>query len=66
MDKPITVVRVEFAEAVVNAARESGLPAFILADVLKDLRDRLDTEAAQQYQRDKAAWDAQQKEAEDE
>lgn len=62
MKKPITVARVEFAEAVVRAARESNLPAFILADVLRDLRERLMTESEQQYRNDQQAWEAAQAE----
>lgn len=62
MQKPITVARVEFAEAVVTAARESNLPAFILADVLRDLRERLMAESEQQYRNDRQAWEAAQAE----
>ena len=58
MEKPVTVTRVEFAETVVRAARESRLPAFILADILKELREQLNAEAEEQYRRDKQAWDA--------
>lgn len=65
MDKPITVARMEFAEAVVEAARESRLPAFILADVLRDLREQLQQEAAAQYQADRKAWEEAQPAEED-
>ena len=64
MEKPITVARVEFAEAVVKAARDSRLPAFVLADVLKDLREQLNSEAEAQYRRDADAWNAAQAEKE--
>lgn len=58
MDKPITVARAEFAEQVVHAVNEAGLPAFVLAEVLKDILGEVEKEAVKQYRNDRQAWDA--------
>lgn len=49
-EKPLELVRLEFLESVVDLVNKSGLPAFIMLDVFKDLTNQLSTLAAQQLE----------------
>lgn len=55
-EKPLELVRLEFLESVVKLINESGLPAFVMLDVLKDLTSQLSTLAAQQLEEAKRQY----------
>ena len=48
MNKPITLIRDEFINNIVNLCNDSGLPFFIVEDVLKDLIQEIHMAAKQQ------------------
>lgn len=57
MDKPITVAREEFIEALVKLVNESGLPMFAVEDVLKNIAAETKMAAQQQYKADKKRYE---------
>lgn len=57
MDKPITVAREEFIEALVKLVNESGLPMFAVEDVLKNIAAEVKAAAQQQYEADKKRYE---------
>lgn len=57
MQKPITVVRQDFAKSVVELARNAGLPAFVTADVLEGILAEARGAELAEYRRDKAKYD---------
>lgn len=57
MDKPLTVARQEFAEQIVNVINESGLPAFIMSDILKTAIAEVDKIAQAQYEADRRKYE---------
>lgn len=64
MQKPTTVLRQEYIEKQIKLINGSGLPAFVLVDILEDTLQELRRLAESQYQKDKKAWDEyQEKEA---
>ena len=63
MQKPITVARQEFINNVQSVINESGLPAFLISDVLKVFLEQLNALEEAQYQRDYEAWTKSQEEA---
>lgn len=56
MQKPITVARQEFINNVQSVINESGLPAFLISDVLKVFLNQLNDLEEKQYHRDYQAW----------
>ncbi len=64
MNKPLTVARQEFLEDLIVLINDSGLPAFIVRELLT----RTDTELAKiekdQYEQEKKAWEESQTEGE--
>ena len=62
MNKPITVARADFAAAVVDAVKGAGLPAFVMARVLRDILAQLEREEIKQYKTDRQAWERAQAE----
>ena len=64
MIKPSTILRQEFIDAEVKLINESGLPAFVLIDILERTVAELRQLEVQQYEADKAAWEVAQKEGE--
>ena len=57
MDKPITVAREEFIEALVKLVNESGLPMFAVEDILKNIAAEVKMAAQQQYEADKKRYE---------
>ena len=57
MDKPITVAREEFIEALVKLVNESGLPMFAVEDILKNVAAEVKMAAQQQYEADKKRYE---------
>ena len=62
MNKPSSVLRQEFIEKQIDLINTSGLPAFVLVDIIEDTLQQLRILAKDQYEKDKAAWDEFQKE----
>ena len=56
MQKPITVARQEFIEKISSAVNESGLPAFVVADVFKTFMVQLENLQSEQLRRDSEMW----------
>ena len=61
MEKPITVARNEFSEALVSLVNNSGLPAFVMRQVLAQMDSALAQLEQVQLEQDKAEWESQQK-----
>lgn len=57
MQKPITVARQEFIDTVAEAVNNSGLPAFLVVDVLRMFLSQLEPQEEKQFQRDFAEWE---------
>jgi hypothetical protein len=51
--KPLTLLREEFIENLVNLCNDSGLPFFAIEDVLKNLAQQTQVAAQQQLAADK-------------
>lgn len=62
MNKPASIVRQEFIEKQIALINNSGLPAFVLVDIMEDTLAELRRLAKDQYEKDKAAWEEFQKE----
>lgn len=60
--KPITVVRQEFIEQLVNDVNSCQLPMFVIEPILEDLLKMVRTAAQEQYKTEKAQYEAQLKE----
>lgn len=55
--KPITVVRQEFIENIVNEINTCGLPLFVVEPILKDLLDEVSSAVKRQYETEKAQYE---------
>lgn len=55
--KPITVAREEFKQNVLQLCENSGLPPFIVEDVLKYFLEQVHIAAIEQYKRDKEEYE---------
>ena len=55
--KPITLLRNEFIENVIQTCNNSGLPLFVVEDVLKDLIQEIHIAAQQQFADDKQRYE---------
>lgn len=56
MDKPLTVRADEFTQSVIYLAKISGLPAFVLSGILKDIQMDMVQIAQQQLREDNDKW----------
>ena len=56
MNKPITVAREEFIKSIIQTVQDSGLPAFVVVDVLEGVCRESKALAQQQYQADLKAY----------
>ena len=56
MQKPITVARQEFIDDLSDVINQSGLPAFLIVDVMKEFILQLEPLEKQQFARDSVAW----------
>lgn len=63
-NKPITIVRDEFIKNMVNLCNDSGLPFFIIEDVLKSLMQEIHSASLQQLEEDKQHYEASLKQVE--
>lgn len=55
--KPITVVRQEFIEKMVNEINTCGLPLFVVEPILEDLFRSVKAESQRQYETEKAQYE---------
>lgn len=57
IQKPITVAREEFKQNILNLCESSGLPFFIVEDVLKYLLEQVHLASVEQYKIDKVEYE---------
>lgn len=57
IDKPITIVREEFREQLLNICNDSGLPMFCIEDILKDFIQQVHLAVIKQYEKDKEEYE---------
>ena len=57
--KPITLIRQEFVDTLVNTINDCQLPMFVIGPILQDLLDQVKVAAQKQYEADKAQYEAQ-------
>lgn len=60
--KPISVVRQEFIEQLIDDVNNCQLPMFVIEPILEDLLKMVRTAAQEQYKTEKAQYEAQLKE----
>lgn len=61
IQKPITVLREEFIDGFLNFCNSSGLPFFVIEDILKLLISEIHSAAIKQYQSDKEKYELMRK-----
>ena len=57
ISKPITLVKQEFAEKLINEVNECQLPMFVVESILQDLLNVVQAAARKQYEADKAQYE---------
>ena len=57
--KPISVVRQEFIEQLIDDVNNCQLPMFVIEPILEDLLKMVRTAAQEQYKTEKAQYEAQ-------
>ena len=63
--KPVTLMRQEFVEALVEEINNCQLPMFVIEPILQDLLNQVKAAAYKQYEADKAQYEAQLSEVEE-
>jgi hypothetical protein len=63
-NKPITIIREEFIQALVELCNNSGLPFFVIEDVLKGMLQEVHSANLKQLEEDKKRYEAQNKKIE--
>lgn len=61
MNKPLTVAREDFAKEIIGAVNSSGLPAFVVREVLQSVVKEAQKLEAVQLQADREAWEKAEK-----
>ena len=56
LEKPITLVREDFINSIVDLCNDSGLPFFMIEDIMKDLIQKIHIAAQQQLEEDKKRY----------
>lgn len=64
VNKPVTILREEFITSLVNLINNSGLPAYVMEPILKDIYVNLNNLMKQQLEEDKVRYAQMLKEAE--
>lgn len=59
IEKPITVVRQEFIDGLVDYINNSGLPLFIIEPILKDIYMEVKAMSQNQYELEKSQYEKQ-------
>lgn len=57
--KPITLIRQEFVDTLVEEINNCQLPMFVIEPILQDLLDQVKVMVQKQYEADKAQYEAQ-------
>ena len=57
--KPITLIRQEFVDTLVDEINNCQLPMFVIEPILQDLLDQVKVMAQKQYEADKTQYEAQ-------
>lgn len=57
MERPLSVAREDFVDALVALINNSGLPMFVVLDVLKGAEAEVKSAAQAQYEQDKKAYE---------
>lgn len=57
--KPITLIRQEFVDTLVDEINNCQLPMFVIEPILQDLLDQVKVVVQKQYETDKAQYEAQ-------
>ena len=57
--KPITLIRQEFVDTLVDEINNCQLPMFVIEPILQDLLDQVKVMVQKQYEADKAQYEAQ-------
>ena len=57
MERPLSVAREEFVDSLVTLINDSGLPMFVVLDVLKGAETEVKAAAQAQYEQDKKAYE---------
>ena len=65
MEKPLSIKREDFIQALIKDINECGLPPFAAFDILRDITREAETLARRQLEQDRIAWERSQKEDED-
>ena len=63
--KPITLIRQEFVDALVEEINNCQLPMFVIEPILQDLLDQVRVMAQKQYEADKSQYEEQLKSIEE-
>lgn len=63
--KPITLIRQEFVDTLVEEINNCQLPMFVIEPILQDLLDQVKVVVQKQYEADKAQYEAQLSEAQE-
>ena len=63
--KPITLIRQEFVDTLVEEINNCQLPMFVIEPILQDLLDQVKVMVQKQYEADKAEYEAQLKNTEE-
>lgn len=56
MDKPLSLKKADFCKGLVNLINDCGLPAFIVADVIRDLSEKVNVLAEQELKEQTALY----------
>ena len=57
MEKPLSVAREDFVNELVELINNSGLPMFVVLDVLKGATEEVNDAAARQYEQEKMEYE---------
>ena len=57
--KPVTLIRQEFVDTLVEEINNCQLPMFVIEPILQDLLDQVKVMVQKQYEADKAQYEAQ-------
>ena len=57
--KPITLIRQEFVDTLVDEINNCQLPMFVIEPIIQDLLDQVRVAAQKQYEADKIQYEAQ-------
>ena len=62
MEKPLSIRREDFLQTIIDSVNGSGLPPFIVLEVLRSVTAEVESLAKKQYEADRKAWEESQAE----